>query len=166
MSPHGTSDEDRLTRLEELTFFQEERIEKLDAALMAQQNQLDAVEQELASDFAPLELQLLRRDQAGLSDEEQARLAQGLYAVRIAEWGYYETVLAPLDKQWLVRLHAPPDPLDINVLSWGVTVLIGAAMLGCAAAVAAGVSSVASWADRADTGLGASSGCRAHCRAS
>ena len=40
--------EDRLTRLEELTFFQEERIEKLDAALMAQQNQLDAVEQELA----------------------------------------------------------------------------------------------------------------------
>ena len=41
--------EDRLTRREELTFFQEERIEKLDAALMAQQNQLDAVEQELAS---------------------------------------------------------------------------------------------------------------------
>ncbi|EKT4503253.1 two-component sensor histidine kinase [Pseudomonas putida] len=97
----------------------------------APREQWPAVEQELASDFAPLELQLLRRDQAGLSDEEQARLAQGLYAVRIAEWGYYETVLAPLDKEWLVRLHSPPDPLDINVLSWGVTVLIGAAMLGC-----------------------------------
>ncbi|MFT4302533.1 MAG: SlyX family protein [Desulfovibrio sp.] len=41
--------EDRLTRLEELTFFQEERIEKLDAALTAQQIQLDNVEQELAS---------------------------------------------------------------------------------------------------------------------
>lgn len=41
--------EDRLTRLEELTFFQEERIEKLDAALTAQQTQLDSVEQELAS---------------------------------------------------------------------------------------------------------------------
>ena len=41
--------EDRLTRLEELTFFQEERIEKLDAALAAQQMQLDNVEQELAS---------------------------------------------------------------------------------------------------------------------
>ncbi len=41
--------EDRLTRLEELTFFQEERIEKLDAALTAQQMQLDNVEQELAS---------------------------------------------------------------------------------------------------------------------
>jgi hypothetical protein len=26
--------------------------------------------------------------------------------VRIADWGYYETVLAPLDKQWLVRLHS------------------------------------------------------------
>ncbi len=41
--------EDRLTRLEELTFFQEEHIEKLDAALTAQQMQLDNVEQELAS---------------------------------------------------------------------------------------------------------------------
>ena len=41
--------EDRLTRLEELTFFQEERIEKLNAALTAQQMQLDNVEQELAS---------------------------------------------------------------------------------------------------------------------
>ena len=41
--------EDRLTRLEELTFFQDERIEKLDAALTAQQTQLDNVEQELAS---------------------------------------------------------------------------------------------------------------------
>lgn len=85
----------------------------------APREQWPAVEQELASDFAPLELQLLRMDQAGLSDEEQARLEHGLYAVRIAEWGYYETVLAPLDKEWLVRLHSPPDPLDINVLSWG-----------------------------------------------
>ncbi|CAK7003713.1 MAG: Protein SlyX [Desulfovibrio sp.] len=41
--------EDRLTRLEELTFFQEERIAKLDAALTAQQTQLDAVERELAN---------------------------------------------------------------------------------------------------------------------
>ena len=40
--------EDRLIRLEELTFFQEERLEALNAALMAQQRQLDAVEQRLA----------------------------------------------------------------------------------------------------------------------
>ncbi|MFP3449230.1 two-component sensor histidine kinase, partial [Pseudomonas sp. SIMBA_067] len=64
----------------------------------APREQWPAVAQELASDFAPLELQLLRIDQASLSDEEQARLEHGLYAVRIAEWGYYETVLAPLDK--------------------------------------------------------------------
>lgn len=97
----------------------------------APREQWPAVEQDLASAFAPLEVKLLRMDQAELSTDEQARLAHGQYAVRIAEWGYYETVLAPLDKEWLVRLHAPPDPLDINVLSWGVTVLIGAAMLGC-----------------------------------
>ena len=30
-----------------------------------------------------------------------------------------------------MSLYTPPDPLDINLLSWGVTVLIGAAMLGC-----------------------------------
>ena len=32
MSPHCTSDEDRLTRLEELTFFQEEKLKELDTA--------------------------------------------------------------------------------------------------------------------------------------
>lgn len=95
------------------------------------QQQWPAVEQDLAKLFAPLQVQLLRRDQAELSAAEQARLEHGLYAVRIGDWGYYETVLAPLDGTWLVSLHSPPDPLDINVLSWGVTVLIGAAMLGC-----------------------------------
>jgi len=97
----------------------------------APREQWPAVEQDLAKLFAPLEVTLLRSDQAGLSPQEQARLEHGLYAVRIGDWGYYETVLAPLEEGWLVSLHAPPDPLDINVLSWGVTVLIGAAMLGC-----------------------------------
>jgi two-component system OmpR family sensor kinase len=97
----------------------------------APQAQWPAVEEELAKVFAPLEVKLLRSEKAGLSPQEQARLEHGLYAVRIGDWGYYQTVLAPLDKDWLVSLHAPPDPLDINVLSWGVTVLIGAAMLGC-----------------------------------
>ncbi|WP_085679741.1 MULTISPECIES: ATP-binding protein [unclassified Pseudomonas] len=97
----------------------------------APQAQWPAVEQDLAKVFAPLEVKLLRSEKAGLSPQEKARLEHGLYAVRIGDWGYYQTVLAPLDKDWLVSLHAPPDPLDINVLSWGVTVLIGAAMLGC-----------------------------------
>ena len=45
--------EERLIRLEELTFFQEERLEALNAALTAQQRQLDAVEQQLAEAGAP-----------------------------------------------------------------------------------------------------------------
>ncbi|MGE7989542.1 ATP-binding protein [Pseudomonas sp. NPDC089554] len=89
------------------------------------------VEQELKAAFAPIELQLQRMDDADLLPDERARLVHGLHVVRIAEWGYYQTVLAPLGEGWLVRLHAPPDPVDINVLSWGVTVLIGAALLGC-----------------------------------
>ena len=40
--------EARLVRLEELTFFQEERLEALNAARTAQQRQLDAAEQRLA----------------------------------------------------------------------------------------------------------------------
>ncbi len=74
------------------------------------QQQWPAVEQDLAKVFAPLQVQLLRRDQAELSAAEQARLEHGLYAVRIGDWGYYETVLAPLDGTWLVSLHSPPRP--------------------------------------------------------
>lgn len=85
----------------------------------APREQWPAVEQDLARVFAPLQVSLLRKDQAGLNVDEQARLEHGLYTVRIGDWGYYETVLAPLDKDWLVSLHSPPDPLDINVLSWG-----------------------------------------------
>ena len=48
MSPHCTSDQDRLTRLEELTFFQEERLKELDTALTAQQKQLDKLEKDFA----------------------------------------------------------------------------------------------------------------------
>ena len=89
------------------------------------------VEQQLAQSFAPLQVQLLRKEQTGLSVEERARLDHGLNVIRIGDWGYYDNALAPLDKDWLVRLDNPPDPLDINLLSWGVTVLIGAALLGC-----------------------------------
>lgn len=95
------------------------------------QAQWPALEKDLATAFSPLEVSLQRIDQVDLAPEEKTRLAQGLYVVRLADWGYYETALAPLNQQWLVRLHSPDDPLDINLLSWGVTVLIGAAMLGC-----------------------------------
>ena len=48
MSPHCTSDDDRLTRLEELTFFQEERLKALDTALTIQQKQLDKLEKDFS----------------------------------------------------------------------------------------------------------------------
>ena len=48
MSPNETLNEDRLTRREELTFFQEERLKSLDAALTAQQRQIDKLEKDFA----------------------------------------------------------------------------------------------------------------------
>ncbi|MFJ1340674.1 ATP-binding protein [Pseudomonas caricapapayae] len=89
------------------------------------------VARELAADFAPLEIELRRQDQIGLAHADKARLAAGENVVRLGDWGYYKSALAPLDSTWAVELRNPPDPLDINLLSWGVTVLIGAALLGC-----------------------------------
>ncbi|CAK9889029.1 MULTISPECIES: ATP-binding protein [Pseudomonas] len=86
---------------------------------------------ELDAEFAPLQIELRRQDQIGLSYEERDRLKAGENVVRLGDWGYYDTALAPLDDTWLVELRNPPDPLDISLLSWGVTVLIGAALLGC-----------------------------------
>ena len=48
ISPNETLNEDRLARLEELTFFQEERLKSLDAALTAQQRQIDKLEKDFA----------------------------------------------------------------------------------------------------------------------
>jgi len=97
----------------------------------APREQWPAVENDLAAHFTPLQVKLLKWDEAELTVAERARLEHGLKVVRIGDWGYYQTALAALDPDWLVSLHSPPDPVDINVLSWGVTVLIGAAMLGC-----------------------------------
>ncbi|MBV4536120.1 MULTISPECIES: ATP-binding protein [Pseudomonas] len=97
----------------------------------APREQWPAVESDLAAHFTPLQVKLLKWDEAELTVAERARLEHGLKVVRIGDWGYYQTALAALDPDWLVSLHSPPDPVDINVLSWGVTVLIGAAMLGC-----------------------------------
>ncbi|WP_286902275.1 MULTISPECIES: ATP-binding protein [Pseudomonas] len=89
------------------------------------------VAEALNTDFAPLSIELRRRADLDLNAEEQAHLQAGQYVVRLGEWGYYETALAPLDSEWMVVLRNPPDPADIYLLSWGITVLIGAALLGC-----------------------------------
>jgi len=94
-------------------------------------SQWPQVAKDLAADFAPLAIELLPRDDLQLSDAERQRLDAGQNVVRLGDWGYYETAIAPLDGQWLVALRNPPDPFDINLLSWGITVLIGAALLGC-----------------------------------
>lgn len=95
------------------------------------ESQWPQVAQELAGDFAPLAIELLPRTGPDLSDEERQRLDAGQNVVRLGDWGYYETAIAPLNERWLVALRNPPDPFDINLLSWGITVLIGAALLGC-----------------------------------
>lgn len=46
----------RLTRLEELSFFQEEQLKELNAALTAQQAQLDRLEQQLSDALAIIRL--------------------------------------------------------------------------------------------------------------
>lgn len=48
--------EQRLARLEELSFFQEEQLRQLNAALTAQQTQLDKVERDLADALAVIRL--------------------------------------------------------------------------------------------------------------
>lgn len=97
----------------------------------APESEWPQVAKALGADFAPLAIELLPRDGTELSDEERVRLNAGQNVVRLGDWGYYETAIAPLNGQWLVALRNPPDPLDINLLSWGITVLIGAALLGC-----------------------------------
>lgn len=94
-------------------------------------SQWPQVAQRLADDFAPLQVALQRRADVLLNAEENRRLDAGQNVVRLGEWGYYDTAIAPLDAQWLVTLRNPPDPFDINLLSWGITVLIGAALLAC-----------------------------------
>lgn len=95
------------------------------------ESQWPQVAQELAADFAPLAIELMPRSNVQLTGAERQRLDGGQNVVRLGDWGYYETAIAPLSERWLVELRNPPDPFDINLLSWGITVLIGAALLGC-----------------------------------
>ncbi|MCU1722755.1 MULTISPECIES: ATP-binding protein [unclassified Pseudomonas] len=97
----------------------------------APESEWPAVAKALAVDFAPLAVELMPSTSADLTEQERVRLDAGQNVVRLGDWGYYETAIAPLNGQWLVALRNPPDPFDINLLSWGITVLIGAALLGC-----------------------------------
>lgn len=88
------------------------------------------VTDQLARDFAPLKVQLMHRQDARYTPDEERLLEHGKPVIRLGEWGLMEEVSSPLNGQLAVKLTIPPDPLDMNLLYWTMNVLIGAALLG------------------------------------
>lgn len=85
----------------------------------------------MGRDFAPLKVQLLLRQDASYTPEEEHLLEQGQPVIRLGEWGWMEQISSPVNDQFVVKLTIPPDPLDMNLLYWSMNVLIGAALLAC-----------------------------------
>ena len=88
------------------------------------------VTDQLARDFAPLKVQLMHRQDARYTPDEERLLEHGKPVIRLGEWGLMEEISSPLNGQLAVKLTIPPDPLDMNLLYWTMNVLIGAALLG------------------------------------
>lgn len=86
---------------------------------------------QLGRDFAPLKVELLLRQDARYTPEEEQLLGQGKPVIRLGEWGLMAEVSSPINPQFAVKLTIPPDPLDMNLLYWSMNVLIGAALLAC-----------------------------------
>ncbi|MFL1545766.1 ATP-binding protein [Pseudomonas sp. M5A4_2d] len=86
---------------------------------------------QLGRDFAPLKVQLLLRQDASYTPEEEHLLEQGKPVIRLGEWGWMDQISSPVNDQFVVKLTIPPDPLDMNLLYWSMNVLIGAALLAC-----------------------------------
>lgn len=82
-------------------------------------------------DFAPLHIVLSRPDDADFTLDERERLQRGENIVRIGDWGWRTLAVAPLNKQTVVQMVVPPDPMDVSLLYWSINVLIGATMLAC-----------------------------------
>ncbi|WP_460060028.1 ATP-binding protein [Pseudomonas sp. H2_H09] len=89
------------------------------------------VTEQLGREFAPQKVQLLLRQDASFTPEEEHLLEQGKPVVRLGEWGWMEEISSPINDQFVVKLTIPPDPMDMNVLYWAINVLIGAALLAC-----------------------------------
>ena len=86
---------------------------------------------EMDKDFAPLHIVLSRPDDADFTLDERERLERGENVVRIGDWGWRTLAVAPLNKQTVVQMVVPPDPMDVSLLYWSINVLIGATMLAC-----------------------------------
>jgi two-component system OmpR family sensor kinase len=86
---------------------------------------------EMDKDFAPLHIVLSRPDDADFTLDERERLERAENVVRIGDWGWRTLAVAPLNKQTVVQMVVPPDPMDVSLLYWSINVLIGATMLAC-----------------------------------
>lgn len=93
--------------------------------------QWPALAAELDQEFRPLQVALVRNDDADFSDYETERLQRGEKVVRMGDWAWRTLAVAPLDQQLAVKLTVPPDPADVSLLYWSINVLIGAALLAC-----------------------------------
>ncbi|ROL69950.1 two-component sensor histidine kinase [Pseudomonas chlororaphis] len=93
--------------------------------------QWSTLARQLDEDFQPLHVSLVAIDDEGFSLDERARLARGEQVVRLGDWGWRTLAASPLDQRRAVKITVPPDPLDMNLLYWGINVLIVAALLGC-----------------------------------
>jgi two-component system OmpR family sensor kinase len=94
-------------------------------------SQWPALAAQMDEEFQPLHIVLSRNDDASLSLAEQERLQRGENVVRVGDWGWRTLAVAPLNESTAVQMVVPPDPLDVNLLYWGINVLIGATMLAC-----------------------------------
>jgi two-component system OmpR family sensor kinase len=94
-------------------------------------SQWPALAAQMDEEFQPLHIVLSRNDDASLSPVEQERLQRGENVVRVGDWGWRTLAVAPLNESTAVQMVVPPDPLDVNLLYWGINVLIGATMLAC-----------------------------------
>lgn len=90
-----------------------------------------ALAQDMDQQFQPLEIALVRIDDADFTLYERERLQRGEKVVRMGDWGWRTLAVAPLDDSLAVKLTVPPDPMDVNLLYWTINVLIGAALLAC-----------------------------------
>ncbi|MEB0045265.1 MULTISPECIES: ATP-binding protein [unclassified Pseudomonas] len=93
--------------------------------------QWPALAAEMDQDFQPLDIVLTTNDDADFTLEEREHLQLGENVVRIGDWGWRTLAVAPLNQQIAVKMVVPPDPLDVNLLYWGINVLIGATLLAC-----------------------------------
>lgn len=66
------------------------------------------VTDQLARDFAPLKVQLMHRQDARYTPDEERLLEQGKPVIRLGEWGLMEEISSPLNGQLAVKLTIPP----------------------------------------------------------